>query len=74
MDDWSSERIRSATAERATPLDPFQEDGEFVAAETRDGVLVAHGAANALGHLAQDLVSRVVSEDIIDLLEPVPDR
>ena len=47
------------------------EDGELVAAEAREQVLVADLAAEALGDLAQQLVAALVAEDVVDLLEAV---
>ncbi len=52
-------------------FDAFQENGKLVAAETRDGVLVAHAAADAFGGRAKDLITCVVPEHVVDLLEPI---
>ena len=52
-------------------LDRAQEDRELVAAQARDGVVLAEQAREALAHLAQHLVAVVVAEGVVDLLEAV---
>ena len=47
------------------------EDAELVAALANDGVLVAHGLGERVGHLPQELVADRVPERVVDLLEPV---
>ena len=49
----------------------LEEDGEFIAAETRHGVALVHAAAQALGHDLQKPVADVVPEGVVDVLEPV---
>ena len=52
-------------------LDRAQEDRELVAAEARDGVVLAQQAREALADLAQHLVAVVVAEGVVDLLEAI---
>ena len=52
-------------------LDRAQEDRELVAAQARDGVVLAQQAREALADLAQHLVAVVVAEGVVDLLEAV---
>ena len=50
---------------------PADEDGELVAAEPREQILLADLAAEALGDLAEQLVAALMPEDVVDLLEAV---
>jgi hypothetical protein len=56
---------------RGGRLDRAQQDGELVAAQAGDGVVLAEQARQALAHLAQDLVAVVVTERVVDLLEAI---
>ena len=47
------------------------DDNEFVAAHPRDGVGLAHQGAQAFGHDLEQLVTRMVSEGVVDRLELV---
>ena len=51
--------------------DVREDDGELVAAESRDGVLRAHHAREPRGSLLQQRVADVVAVDVVDLLEAV---
>ena len=64
--------IRSATRARVRArADVLEQDGELVAADARDRVDAPEAAAEALGHLDQQLVAVVVPEVVVDQLEPV---
>ena len=52
-------------------LDAGLDDGEFVAAEARDGVGLAHAAAQPLGHDLEQLVADRMAERVVDALEVV---
>ena len=52
-------------------VDADAEHGELVAAEPRDQILLAHGAAQALGDLDQQPVAGLVAEAVVDDLEVV---
>ncbi|MDT4836609.1 hypothetical protein FQZ97_703160 [compost metagenome] len=52
-------------------MQPFEHEHEFVAAEAGQGVLLAHMAAQALGHLLQQLVAHIVAEGVVEILEVV---
>ena len=52
-------------------LDAGAEDGELVAAEARDQVAVAHGAAQPVRDLDQQPVAGLVAEAVVDDLEVV---
>ena len=69
----SSESLsRSATQPASlTAAEVLAEDCELVAAEARDRVRRAHGAAHALGGLAQQLVPGGVAETVVHALEAV---
>src|SRR3569833_3122091 len=51
--------------------DVVQQDHEFIAAETRDGVALAQTAVEAPRELLQQAVASVVPEGIVDVLEAV---
>ena len=48
-----------------------EHEGELVAAEARERVVVAHGAAEPRADLAQHLVAGVMAERVVELLEAV---
>ena len=52
-------------------LDAGLDDGEFVAADARDGVGVAHAMAQPLGHHLEQLVADRMAERVVDALEAV---
>src|SRR3984893_2958387 len=52
-------------------LDAGLHDGEFVAAEAGDGVAVAHGTAQSLGHQLEECVADRMSQRIVDVLEVI---
>jgi hypothetical protein len=49
----------------------FEDDGEFIAAEARDGVRFPDNGLQAAGDFPEDLVTGGMSEGIVDGLEPV---
>ncbi len=53
------------------PRDVGQQQGELVAAEPGDGVLVAHAVTHPLRRLAEQLVAGGVAEAVIDALEAI---
>ena len=63
-------RSASAAASFGWPSGVLQ-DHELVAAEARDDVGVAHGAAQPVGDRAQQLVAAGMAERVVDLLELV---
>jgi hypothetical protein len=56
---------------RAVGVGARQNDDELVAAETGNGVLVAHGTPESLGDLNQQGVADPVTQRIVDILEAV---
>ena len=50
---------------------PGEHDDEFVTAETGDDVAVAHAAAQPRRNLQQECVADVVTEGVVDVLEPI---
>ena len=67
-----AQRFGEALGERVELcMGRFDENDELVTAEAAHGVLPAGSATQALGERAQQLVSRRVTEAVIDVLEPV---
>ena len=52
-------------------LNTVQEYHEFVAADPSDGIRAAHAASQAPGRFAQQLVTHLVAQTIVHLLEVV---
>lgn len=52
-------------------MDVAEDDREFVAAEARDRIDLAHAGTEALGHGAQERVADGMPQGVVDLLEPV---
>ena len=72
-DDRPVEALEQAAGHdlRLRGVDALEQDGELVAAQTRDGVGVAHGLAQAAGDADEQLVAGRVTEAVVDGLEVV---
>ena len=49
----------------------LQQQGEFIAAHARHGVVVVHASKQANGHVFEHAIARGVAQRVIDRLEPV---
>ena len=69
-----AERVHHALGKRAGTLRLFDadlHDGEFVAAEARHRVALAHAGRQALGHRHQQSIADGMAERVVDVLEVV---
>ena len=62
---------RARRAGAAPPVGSASDDGELVAAEPRDHVVVAHAVAQPRRHLPQQLVAGRMAKRVVDVLEVV---
>ena len=66
LDDAGRQRARIGRL-----VDAALQDGEFIAAQARDGVALAQTVAHALGDLPEQLVAERVAERVVDALEAI---